>query len=152
MNKLEALTITGKLEIRFQGKEQLLDEIVNLQKFIIENDLDNQAIILGRISELTKDFETDVVSKDIKSLYDFIFERSKVEQLEVSMAKENLDLLIEELMLTPRQFNDLKQIDINTVRDIVMMDNAREKLIKTLGKKSFDEVIVKLKEIGIVLS
>lgn len=152
MNKLEALIITGKFEIRFQGKEQLLDEIVNLQKFIIENDLDNQAIILGRISELIKDFETDVVSKDIKSLYDFIFERSKVEQLEVSMAKENLDLLIEELMLTPRQFNDLKQIDINTVRDIVMMDNAREKLIKTLGKKSFDEVIVKLKEIGIVLS
>ena len=114
MNKLEALVITGKLEVRFQGKEQLLNEVANLQKFIAENDFDNLAISFGRLSELTKDF-TPNVSDYINSLYDFIFEVKEPLKREQELGlKEKLAMTLEELDVSLRTFNCLRRAGINT--------------------------------------
>ena len=145
MNKLEALVITGKLEVQFQGKEQLVNEVINLQKFIVENDLDNLAISFGRLSEFIKDLEIDV-STDMKFLYDLIV------SAEVPMKKEEIDKSIDTLNLSIRTENCLKRAGMWTIRDLLAMKTMEGWMkVPNLGKKSFDETILKLKKLGFEL-
>ena len=140
MNKLEALVITGKLELQFQGNEQLINEVINLRKFIVENDLDNLAISFGRLSELTKDLETDA-STDMKFLYDLIV------SAEVPMKKEGIDKSIETLNLSTRTYNCLRRAGVWTIRDFL----TKKTTVQSLGRKSYEETILKLKELGFEL-
>ena len=60
-------------------------------------------------------------------------------------------MTIEELDLSVRSFNCLKRAGINTVEDLV--NKTQEDMIKVrnLGKKSLEEVIAKLKFLGLAL-
>ena len=62
-----------------------------------------------------------------------------------------LEMTIEELDLSVRSFNCLKRAGINTVGDLV--NKTQEDMIKVrnLGKKSLEEVIAKLKFLGLAL-
>ena len=60
MNKFEALIITGKLEVYFAGEKELLDEVKSIQKCIIDDDLINLAISLGRLDELSNSTNENV--------------------------------------------------------------------------------------------
>ncbi len=62
-----------------------------------------------------------------------------------------LDMTIEELDLSVRSFNCLKRAGINTVDDLA--NKTQEDMIKVrnLGKKSLEEVIAKLKSLGLAL-
>lgn len=56
---------------------------------------------------------------------------------------------VEELDLSLRSFNCLKRSNLNTVRDIVSKDVEELKKIKNFGKKSVQEVIDKIHELGL---
>jgi len=60
-------------------------------------------------------------------------------------------MTIEELDLSVRSFNCLKRAGINTVDDLA--NKTQEDMIKVrnLGKKSLEEVIAKLKSLGLAL-
>ncbi len=62
-----------------------------------------------------------------------------------------LEMTIEELDLSVRSFNCLKRAGINTVEDLA--NKTQEDMIKVrnLGKKSLEEVIAKLKFLGLAL-
>lgn len=74
-----------------------------------------------------------------------------VEKEEDQIAK-TLDMSIEELELTVRSFNCLKRASINTVQELVQKSEEDMMKIRNLGKKSLDEVKLKLEELGLSLN
>ena len=63
-----------------------------------------------------------------------------------------LEMPIEELELSVRSFNCLKRSGISTVEDLANKTEADMMKVKNLGKKSLEEVIAKLHELGLDLA
>ena len=87
----------------------------------------------------------------------FINLSDKANEVSVMVEKEEevvddvIDMNIDELELSVRSFNCLKRAGINTVRELC--DRTPEDMMKVrnLGRKSLDEVLAKLKELGLAL-
>lgn len=58
-------------------------------------------------------------------------------------------MTIEELDLSVRSFNCLKRAGINTVDDLINKSPEEMMRVRNLGKKSLEEVIVKLESYGL---
>ena len=58
------------------------------------------------------------------------------------------DMKIEELDFTVRSYNCLKKAGVNTISDLTSMTYNELLKIKNLGKKSLNEIIDKMKELG----
>lgn len=63
-------------------------------------------------------------------------------------AKSPLSTTIEDLNLSIRTYNCVKRAGIETLGELVVKTKADIKKIRNLGKKSFDELIFKLKMLG----
>lgn len=63
-----------------------------------------------------------------------------------------LEMTIEELDLSVRSFNCLKRAGINTVQDLISRTEADMMKVRNLGRKSLDEVIQKLENMGLSLA
>ncbi len=68
---------------------------------------------------------------------------------ELSMKDKLLETPIEELEFSVRSYNCLKRAGIHTVADIVSKTEQDMIKVRNLGKKSLDEVINKVKELGL---
>ena len=62
-----------------------------------------------------------------------------------------LDMTIDELELSVRSFNCLKRADINTVGELCSKTPDDMMKVRNLGKKPLEEVLAKLKELGLGL-
>ena len=69
-----------------------------------------------------------------------------------SSSDDILDMSIEELELSVRSFNCLKRAGINSVQERVAKTPDEMMKVRNLGKKSLDEVLAKLKDLGLSLS
>ena len=68
-------------------------------------------------------------------------------------AKEKvLEMNIDELELSVRSFNCLKRAGINTVEELTNRTPDDMMKVRNLGRKSLEEVLAKLKELGLQLS
>ena len=65
---------------------------------------------------------------------------------------KTLEMSIEELELSVRSFNCLKRAGINTVQELCSKTPDEMMKVRNLGKKSLDEVLEKLKELGLKLN
>ena len=63
-----------------------------------------------------------------------------------------LEMTIEELDLSVRSFNCLKRAGINTVNDLIEKSAEEMMKVRNLGRKSLEEVLAKLKELGLQLN
>ena len=63
-----------------------------------------------------------------------------------------LSMSIEDLELSVRSFNCLKRAGINTVEQLCNKTPDDMMKVRNLGKKSLDEVLLKLKELNLSLS
>ena len=63
-----------------------------------------------------------------------------------------LDMTIEELDLSVRSFNCLKRAGINTVADLVNTTEEDMMKVRNLGRKSYEEVVNKLADMGLNLA
>ena len=70
---------------------------------------------------------------------------------EETVKERVLEMTIEELDLSVRSFNCLKRYGINTVEDLTSRTEEEMIKVRNLGKKSLEEVIVKLHELGLDL-
>jgi len=74
---------------------------------------------------------------------------------EIMVEKENdekekvLEMSIDELELSVRSFNCLKRANINTVEELTNKTADDMLKVRNLGKKSFEEVLAKLHELGL---
>jgi len=79
------------------------------------------------------------------------------EGMEIMVEKEEdqkekaLEMTIEELELSVRSFNCLKRASINTVEELTHKSEDDMMKVRNLGKKSLDEVKLKLEELGLGL-
>ena len=81
-------------------------------------------------------------------------EAEEEEETSVSHAKDDniLNTKIEELDLTVRSFNCLKKAGIEEVSQLAKLSLNELLKIKNLGRKSLDEILEKMKELGYDLS
>ena len=63
-----------------------------------------------------------------------------------------LEMTIEELDLSVRSFNCLKRAGINTVEDLINKSEEEMMKVRNMGRKSLEEVLAKLKELGLQLN
>ncbi len=80
-----------------------------------------------------------------------------MDSMEIMIEKEEdqkekaLEMTIEELELSVRSFNCLKRAAINTVEELTHKSEEDMMKVRNLGKKSLDEVRLKLEELGLGL-
>ena len=63
-----------------------------------------------------------------------------------------LAMLIEEMDLSVRSYNCLKRANIHTVEDLTKKSEDEMLKVRNLGRKSLDEVILKLQSYGLSLA
>lgn len=74
-----------------------------------------------------------------------------MKEVESSNDEKVLDRTIEELDLSVRSYNCLKRAGINTVQDLTEKSEAEMMKVRNLGRKSLDEVKIKLTDLGLGL-
>lgn len=96
-----------------------------------------------------------VLSEHLNSFIDL---SEKARMAEVIVEKEEddsqkvMDMNIDELELSVRSYNCLKRAGINTVEELTNKTEEEMMKVRNLGRKSFEEVHAKLKELGLSLS
>ncbi|ABO48792.1 DNA-directed RNA polymerase subunit alpha [Desulforamulus reducens MI-1] len=87
----------------------------------------------------------------------FIGLTETVNDVEIMVEKEEeqkdkiLEMTIEELDMSVRSYNCLKRAGINTVEELIQRNEEDMMKVRNLGKKSLEEVINKLHELGLSL-
>ena len=87
----------------------------------------------------------------------FIGLTESLSDVEIMVEKEEeqkdkiLEMTIEELDLSVRSYNCLKRAGINTVEELIQRNDEGMMKIRNLGKKSLEEVVNKLAELGLSL-
>lgn len=71
---------------------------------------------------------------------------------EVDSTTKVLEMSIDELELSVRSYNCLKRAGINTVEELINRTPEDMMKVRNLGRKSLDEVLNKLKELGLSLN
>ena len=103
----------------------------------------------------------EAVSLSAKIMHDylkiFMSLTEKVSDVEIMVNKVEeekdkiLDMSIEELDLSVRSYNCLKRAGINTVEELCNRTSDDMMKVRNLGRKSLEEVLAKLKELGLQL-
>ena len=62
-----------------------------------------------------------------------------------------LEMTVEDLDLSVRSSNCLRRANINTVEDLVSKSENELKKVRNLGNKSLEEIVLKLKSLGLSL-
>ena len=96
-----------------------------------------------------------VLSEHLKLFID-LSEHAKTAEVMVEKEDEDkekaLDMKIDELELSVRSYNCLKRAGINTVEELCSKTPDEMMKVRNLGRKSLEEVLGKLKELGLALS
>lgn len=90
------------------------------------------------------------------SLFIDLSENAKTAEVMIEKEEDEkekvLEMNIDELELSVRSYNCLKRAGINTVEELITKSVDDMMKVRNLGKKSMDEVLAKLKELGLKLS
>ena len=96
-----------------------------------------------------------VLSEHLNSFIDLSDAASNVEVMndkEPDTTKKVLEMNIDELELSVRSYNCLKRAGINTVEELCNKTSEDMMKVRNLGRKSLEEVLAKLKELGLSLN
>ena len=96
-----------------------------------------------------------VLSEHLKLFID-LSENAKSAEVMVEKKKKKkkkvLEMSIDELELSVRSYNCLKRANINTVEELTNKTSDDMMKVRNLGRKSLEEVLAKLKELGLELN
>ena len=125
---------------------------------------------MDKIEKIKAEIESELSLCEKGNLYDegrwaelnhlkLFIDLSEVAQAaEVMIEKEDdekekvLEMSIDELELSVRSYNCLKRAGINTVEELTNKTSEDMMKVRNLGRKSLEEVLAKLKELGLELS
>ncbi len=122
-------------------------------------DFDKLTLDVTTNGSLTPDDAVSLAAKVLSEHLKLFIDLSEhAKQAEVMIEKEDdekekiLEMNIDELELSVRSFNCLKRAGINTVEELCSKTSAEMMKVRNLGRKSLDEVLGKLSELGLSLS
>ena len=96
-----------------------------------------------------------VLSEHLKLFID-LSENAKTAEVMIETVNDEkekvLEMNIDELELSVRSYNCLKRAGINTVEELCNKTSEDMMKVRNLGRKSLEEVLAKLKELGLQLS
>ena len=96
-----------------------------------------------------------VLSEHLKLFIDLSENAKTAEVMTVKEENEKekvLEMSIDELELSVRSYNCLKRAGINTVEELTNRTSEDMMKVRNLGRKSLEEVLAKLKELGLQLN
>ncbi len=99
-------------------------------------------------------FGAKILHDHLKLFMDLSDEVTKTDimvEREEKVKEKILEMTIEELDMSVRSFNCLKRAGIDTVEDLVNKTEEEMMKVRNLGKKSLDEVVSKLRTLGLDL-
>ena len=86
-------------------------------------------------------------------MQDNFIDKIKNDDFVLNSKDQYTNIAIEELQLSVRAYNCLKRAQINTIGDLLNYSPEKLQELKNFGRKSADEVFLKLKnKLGIVLN
>ena len=123
-------------------------------------DYDKLTLDVSTNGTLTPDEAVSLAAKVLNEHLSLFIDLSDAgENLQVMSKKESdagektlLVMSIDELELSVRSYNCLKRAGINSVQELVAKTPEEMMKVRNLGKKSLDEVLAKLKDLGLQLS
>ena len=92
-----------------------------------------------------------VLSEHLNLFID-LSENAKTAEIMVEKEDNVLEMNIDELELSVRSYNCLKRAGINTVEELCNRTSEDMMKVRNLGRKSLEEVLAKLKELGLQLN
>ena len=92
-----------------------------------------------------------VLSEHLNLFID-LSENAKTAEIMVEKEEKVLEMNIDELELSVRSYNCLKRAGINTVEELCNRTSEDMMKVRNLGRKSLEEVLAKLKELGLQLN
>ena len=96
-------------------------------------------------------FDFDLLNSILKNKFPKELETSENNN-SLTTINPHINIAIEELQLSVRAYNCLKRAQINTIGDLLNYSPEKLQELKNFGRKSADEVCLKLKnKLGIVL-
>ncbi len=96
-----------------------------------------------------------VLSEHLKLFIDLSDQAKTIDVMiepQTDIKDKMLEMSIDELELSVRSYNCLKRAGINTVQELCAKTSAEMMKVRNLGRKSLDEVLGKLSEIGLSLN
>ena len=136
-------------KVNYSVENTRVGQMVDLDKLTIELWTDGSLEPYEALSLAAK-----VLTEHLKLFVD-LSETAKNTQIMVEKEENKkekiLEMPIEELELSVRSFNCLKRSGISTVEDLTNKSENDMMKVKNLGKKSLDEVIAKLRDLGLDL-
>ena len=122
-------------------------------------DFDKLTLDVYTNGTLVPDEAVSLAAKVLNEHLKLFIDLSEVAQAaEVMIEKEDdekekvLEMSIDELELSVRSYNCLKRAGINTVEELTNRTSEDMMKVRNLGRKSLEEVLEKLKELGLELS
>lgn len=115
----------------------------------------NQSSIISDNTEDEEDYEDDAEEDIDNSDNDFEDEEEDYAEENGNLDKERRDIdgiTIEEMEFSKRTYTFLKLANINTVNQLIHMTMDELKTVRNLGRKSHEEIVNKLQELGLSLS
>ena len=143
-------------KVSYAIEATMVGRVTDFDKLILNIETDGSVSIRDAVSysvELLKLYLNPFL--DLGNRLEYLREDiEEEEEEEENSEKDNnmLDTKIEELDLTVRSFNCLKKAGIEEVGQLAKLSMADLLKIKNLGRKSLDEILEKMKELGFDLN
>lgn len=140
--------------VNYAVEDTMVGRVTNYDKLILEIATDGSIEIQDALS-----YAVELLTTHINPFANIGNSMSKYRNNEDELAamtaevESNIeDMKIEELDFTVRSYNCLKKTGVNTISDLTSMSYIELLKIKNLGRKSLNEIIDKMKELGYDLS
>lgn len=133
-------------KVNYVVEDTRVGQVTDYDKLILEVWTDGTITVQDAVS-----FASTIMAKHLE-----LFNNLSVGTLQTNIMKDEekdgkekiLNITLEELELSVRSFNCLKRAGINTVEDLMGRTKEEMAKVRNLGKKSLDEVTLKLKDLG----
>ena len=141
-------------KVNYRVEDTMVGRVTNYDKLVLEIATDGSIEIQDALSYAVELLKIHVnpftnIGNNMSK-----FRGSEDEATATNTETENNieDMKIEELDFTVRSYNCLKKAGVNTISDLTSMSYIELLKIKNLGRKSLNEIIDKMKELGYDLS
>ena len=156
--KLNELECQVALITNAKSKKTKIKDLIKIGK-LIDIDYDKLTLDVFTNGTLEPDEAVSLAAKVLSEHLSLFVDLSETAiEAEVMIEKENdakekvLEMNIDELELSVRSYNCLKRAGINTVEELTNKTSEDMMKVRNLGRKSLDEVLAKLKELGLQLN